>query len=128
VGNISADDEVIRSAASDLDTAYTTLKRNPRARGSLKTLGSPEKITPLVERARVELRNLPVSNSEWQYFIDPQWERPRDALIEQVHQLHSTWSNLTSTFNPAFLTEGDYSALIQVANAATHGVIGRKKR
>ena len=122
------DDDTIRHAARELDAAFKALRTNATALDVLTSLGSPEDIPPLLDRAARELTSAPVTSDEWRRFETAEWERFIAGVLTQTAQLQATWTGLISTFNPVFLARGDYAALIQQATEATRGLLGRKKR
>lgn len=123
-----ADDDTVRRAVRALDAAFAALCANATARAILTKLGSPGDVSPLLDRAADELKGAPIPAAQWQRYASGEWERQVSAVLAQTAQLQATWVNLTTVFNPAFLARGDYGALIQQANEATHGLFGRKRR
>ncbi|MDV6281509.1 DUF4011 domain-containing protein [Rhodococcus jostii] len=129
VGTIeSGTDAMIVSAARALDDSWSALASHAVAREVAYALGTPLRVQSLVGRGVVELRWPPLVDADMHQFSSPQWSAARDALLAETTQLRTTWAGLTSTFNPAFLAAGDHAALVEQATAATHGLIGRKKR
>jgi hypothetical protein len=128
VGDDPRDDDSIRHAARELDTAFKTLRTNATALDVLTSLGSPDDIPPLVDRAARELAAASVTSDEWRRFETADWEQFIGGVLTQTVQLQSTWTGLIATFNPVFLARGDYAALVQQATEASRGLLGRKKR
>ena len=95
----------------------------------LTSLPAPQDIPPLLDRARRERSAASLSPQEWQRLTSPDWQRSKDALVAQAAALRTTWSLLTSSFNPAFLAHwGITRRWSRKLPRQSHGLFGRKKR
>lgn len=121
-------DAELRQAADELNAAFSALGNNAGALDVLTSLGSPEDVPPLLDRAKIEINAPAVDSGEWRRFATADWNRLISGLLNQITQLQATWTSLTSVFNPAFLARGDFAALIQQATEVNKGLLGRKRR
>ncbi|TSE01844.1 DUF4011 domain-containing protein [Skermania sp. ID1734] len=129
VGRVNVTDAPgLVTACRALSNAVAAVSSDRQAIAIVHELRTPEQVDAMLVQAKREANWPVIEAGTLRHFESARWQTDFETLGAEVRQLRDHCRSLYSVFNSHFITYGNSDALVQEAIAASHGLIGKKKR